>query len=202
MPATAKPRPETPPVLEPSGWVKLHGDVLYRYTVVRVGRPDVAENIVQETFLAALKSRHNFSGRSSERTWLMGILKHKVIDHFRRSSREVGVEDIEAVADRDPDPFDERGRWKVGPRGWGKSPDAAVEARQFRQVLRLCLEGLPERLARVFTLREMDQLDTGEVCKIMGITQTNLGVMLYRARQRLRQCLDTGWFAVPQEDRE
>lgn len=179
--------------LDPARWVDQHGDLMYRYALLRLGTPEAAENVVQETFVAGLKGLESFSGRSSERTWLMGIMKHKIIDHFRKRARELPTEDIEAVAE-ERESFEDNGKWKVGPRRW-RAPDETLEAADFWKAVQLCVHQLPERLAMAFTLREMDQLDSKEACKILGVTPTNLGVMMHRARMRLRSCLELGWFA-------
>jgi RNA polymerase sigma-70 factor (ECF subfamily) len=179
--------------LDPAGWVDRHGDVLYRFALARLRNGELAENCVQEAFLAALAARDTFSGRSSERTWLVGILKRKVYDHFRATAREAPAEDPDAELGPAPDLFDDRGRWKVGPAEWG-SPEGALTKAEFRAVLAACMEALPGRLRDSFTMREMDDMDTGELCKVLGVTETNLWVMLHRARTRLRQCLEENWF--------
>lgn len=179
--------------LDPAAWVDRHGDVLYRFALARLRNAELAENCVQETFLAALAARDTFSGRSSERTWLVGILKRKVYDHYRTTAREAPAEDPDAELGPVPDLFDDRGRWKVGPAEWG-SPDGDLEKAEFRAVLAACMEALPGRLRESFTMREMDGLDAGELCKVLGVTETNLWVMLHRARTRLRQCLEANWF--------
>ena len=178
--------------IDPARWVERHGDVMYRYALARVRDASVAENSVQEAFVAGLKGKESFSGRSSERTWLMGILKHKIYDHFRKVAREMPAEDIESMAEA-AQPFDEKGHWTVGPRAW-REPDAAVEAADFWKVLQVCIDEMPQRLAMAFTLREMDQISTKETCNILDVTQTNLGVMMHRARARLRGCLELNWF--------
>lgn len=183
----------SPSTLDPAGWVDRHGDVLYRFALARLRNAELAENAVQEAFLAALAALDSFSGRSSERTWLVGILKRKVYDHFRATAREAPAEDPDAELGPAPDLFDDRGRWKVGPADWG-SPDGDLEKAEFRAVLEACLEAMPDRLRMAFTMREMDDMDTGELCKVLGITETNLWVMLHRARTRLRQCLEANWF--------
>jgi RNA polymerase sigma-70 factor (ECF subfamily) len=192
------PEADTGELLQPELWVDRHGDVLFRYALARLRNRELAENAVQETFLAALKGRDSFTGRSSERTWLVGILKRKVFDHFRHSRREEPVDDPEAVSDETRDLFDERGRWKVGPTEWAV-PGASLEKNEFWRALERCLNALPDRLHRAFFLREMDDLETDELCKVLAVTETNLWVMLHRARARLRQCLETGWFAATGE---
>ncbi|MBW2735058.1 MAG: sigma-70 family RNA polymerase sigma factor [Deltaproteobacteria bacterium] len=182
-------------LLEPEHWVERHGDVLFRYALRRLGDAHQAENVVQEALLAALEGQGRFSGRSTERTWLVGILKHKVLDIFRRGRRAGEVEDIETAADQAlDDAFDGRGHWVSGPARWSQ-PDKAMESRQFLQVLTLCLEGLTQVQAQAFTLREMDGLQTEEICKVLGVSTTHLGVLLHRARGRLRSCLEGRWFA-------
>lgn len=178
----------------PEEWVDRYGDYLYRCALVRVREPQLAEDMVQETFLAALKAHGSFEGRSSEKTWLVGILKHKIIDHFRRNARESAVEDVEAMAD----PNDEMMTWRHWsifdrPGRWDGNPPEAAEDAAFWKVLASCLEGVPPRLARAFVLREIEDLSTEQICKALDITPTNLWVMLHRARARLRRCLELKW---------
>lgn len=179
---------------DPAQWVDLHADALYRFALPRVRDPNVAEELVQETFCAALEARDRYSGRAAERTWLVGILKHKIVDHFRRSTRE-RPEDAPELQDAvEEEFFDSKGRWKVQPGDWGQSPERALERNEFWSTLRYCMGHLPERLRQVFALREIDGIETQEVCKVMGITSTNLWVMMHRARNQLRHCLEINWF--------
>ncbi|RMH58442.1 MAG: sigma-70 family RNA polymerase sigma factor [Candidatus Hydrogenedentota bacterium] len=171
-----------------------HADYLFRYAVMRVRDPDVARDLVQETFLAALEKKASFSGKSSLRTWLTGILNHKVIDYFRGQKREsVGREEntTEKILD---EVFDEQGGWRKAPSPWTKSPEELIETTEFRRVFLECLERLPDNLFSVYTLREADGLETEEICKELQITPTNLWVMLHRARGQLRRCLERNWF--------
>ena len=183
----------------PDTWVDQHGDYLYRCAMLRVRDAEVAQDIVQETLLAALQARHSFAGQSAERTWLVGILKHKVIDYVRRASREKPFENLErlsAADDDDAPSFDEGGHWlnkHVGPADWACDPRKLAENTQFWEVLRYCLERLPERSAQVFSLKEIDGLDSDEVCKVLNVTPSNLWVLLHRARARLRDCFETKW---------
>lgn len=179
--------------LDPNEWVDRHGDVLYRFALARLRDPHLAENAVQDTFLAALRAQEGFGGRSSERTWLVGILKRKVIDHFRGRRREESVEDASEAHDATRDLFDERGRWKIGPAEWGR-PETPFERAEFLNALDLCLEDLSPRLREAFVLREIDEVATDEVCEAMSVKANNLWVMLHRARAGLRRCLELGWF--------
>ncbi len=178
---------------DPSTWVETHGDVLFRYALGRLGDPGAAENIVQETLLAALESRASFSGRSSARTWLIGILKHKIIDHFRKNSREISYDDVE-VAKEPEGVFSQRGKWINEPRRWDRTPDDALEDAQLWEAMEQCLAGLSPRLGQIFTLREMEGIKGPELCKVLNISATNLGVMIYRARSQLRSCLEKTYF--------
>lgn len=180
---------------DPSRWLELYGDTLYRYALLRVHRPEVAEDLVQETLLAALQSRHNFAGKASEKTWLVGILKHKIIDYFRKASREIlsNSDDESLIKGSDPY-FDEQGRWQIAIQAWSE-PDKSLERQQFQKALADCINKLPPRLATLFFLREFDGLSSEEICKALKVSTTNnLWVMLSRMRLRLRNCLDTHWF--------
>ena len=175
-------------------WLDLYGDVLYRYGITRVRNPEITEDLVQETLLAALKAQANFAGQSSEQTWLIGILKHKIIDYFRKASREKTQEfDDYLVADEDEDYFDQQGNWKVDLSSWSK-PDKAMEQEEFMLVLQDCIARLPSRMAQLFILREFDDMKSEEICEMMSIsTLNNFWVMLSRVRAQLRHCLDIKW---------
>jgi RNA polymerase sigma-70 factor, ECF subfamily len=141
---------------------------------------------VQEALLAALAAEKSFGGRSNLRTWLTGILKHKIVDQIRRSSKEQGVEtadDFDAL-------FDESGHWREAPQAW---PDQALEDKQFLAALQKCLDALPARTAQAFLMREHLGHDTSEICKALDVTATHCWVLLYRARMALRECLERGW---------
>lgn len=184
---------------DPETWPDRHGDYLFRCALLRVRDKALAEEIVQETFLAALKARGRFAGQSSERSWLIGIMKHKVVDQFRKTVRETPTEDLDWVGlDREPEgDFDEHGHWRLDgnvPRAWPGSPSLDLERRQFWETLQGCLGRLPPRMAQVFTLREVDELSADEVCATMQITPANLWVLLHRARRHLRRCLELHHF--------
>jgi len=189
------------PVLDPEVWVDEHGDYLFRYAMLRMRDRNLAEEIVQETFVAALRSKDSFSGRSSERTWLVGILKHKVIDYFRKRRRERPVSELTDEGDPEDGLFDQKAHWKSVPQTWDLRPEANFEAKEFWEQFRECLAGLRSREADAFFLRETEQLETSEICKILEVTSTNLAVILHRARKKLRKCLDTNWFGKNQEER-
>jgi RNA polymerase sigma-70 factor, ECF subfamily len=176
--------------VDPTQWVNQHGDVLYRFALLRVRNPSIAEELVQETFLAALKAAHSYQEQSSERTWLIGILKHKLVDHIRQARREVSSDDIEADVHAY---FNAVGGWAVPPSLSG-NPVSQTEQAELRRQLADCIRALPERHARAFVLTQVDGVLANETCKILGVSATNLWVLLHRARLRLRQCLETGGF--------
>ena len=178
---------------DPKEWVVLHGDYLFRWARFRTRDTRIAEDLVQETFLAALQARDRYQGRSSERTWLAGILKHKIMNYFYKASREKPVQYDGQMTDGSENPFNDQGNWQspaIGPREWTGDPSQILERKEFWDVLTRCLAELPPRLAQAFSLRELDDLDSKEICKILNVSATNLGVMLYRARSRLRRCLE------------
>jgi RNA polymerase sigma-70 factor (ECF subfamily) len=185
---------------DPATWVDQHGDFLFRYALSRLGNRAVAEDLVQETFLAALRAERTFAGRSAERTWFVGILKHKIIDHLRRQGRERPLSAVNSSEEMSEELFDKKGWWQVKPAKWPADPSEVLETKEFWEAFRHCLEDLPQRLAAVFSLREMDELSTDEVCDALKVTPGNLGVLLYRARMGLRRCLEINWFSTKTEE--
>lgn len=179
---------------DPSTWVDEHGDYLYRYALSRLLDPHLAEELVQETFLGALKSLESYRGQASIKTWLVGILKHKIVDHYRKAGREKPYESVEKRHDRDPELFDQAGGWKIGPDRWKVDPGKIQENREFWETFRKCLLKLPKKQIDLFTLRELEGKKSAEICMLLDITPTNLWVMLYRARMSLRKCLEDNWF--------
>jgi RNA polymerase sigma-70 factor, ECF subfamily len=153
----------------------------------------LAEEIVQDTFVAGLHAYKNYKGRFTLKTWLMGILKHKIIDHLRRKYRETASDRVEAIADGTDELSNEKGGWAVRPAKWSVNPDKAYEQKEFLDIFYKCLAGIPERPGEVFILREIDGLSTEELCKEMDISSTNSWTMLYRARMQLRRCLEVNW---------
>jgi RNA polymerase sigma-70 factor (ECF subfamily) len=162
---------------------------LLRYASLQLRDAHAAEDAVQETLLAALAGQAGFGQRASLRTWLTGILKHKIIDVIRRASREAPA----ASEDEFDALFDERGHWAETPLAW-PAPDASLDQKQFFAALEMCLKRLPEKTAQTFMMREHLGLETDEICKELGITSTHCWVLLYRARMALRECLTKEWF--------
>lgn len=178
----------------------LHGDYLFRYALARLRDPARAEDVVQETFLAALKGGKQFEGRSAEKSWLVGILKNKIYDHFRKASRETAFTDLDFYADEESDRFVADGLMKdgwiheLGPLEWSTEPGATLDSEEFWRTYKDCNGKLPKNVATVFNLREVDGVESKEICAILNISEGNLWVMLHRARMALRRCLETNWF--------
>jgi RNA polymerase sigma-70 factor, ECF subfamily len=192
---------------DPSAWLDAHGDYLYRYALVRLRDQSLAEDAVQEALVAALRSPGSFGGRASERTWLVGILKHKIVDHFRRTARETPLDPDEGREIEPNHLFMQTGEWVghwvaaaepeksyLGPIDWKSTPEDLVMRDEFWMIFDGCLKPVPHRLASAFTLREIDGLSSEEICDILGVSVKNLWVMLHRARAHLRNCLEQNWF--------
>ncbi len=182
---------------DPAVWLDLHGDVLFRYALWRVRNAEEAEELVQETLLAGLRGRERFTGRSSQRTWLVGILRRKIVDHFRGAGRSRSDDRLRPSDHAPGELFDKRGHWTVRLRPWPSDPAQAFEAEEFWTVLDKCVGKLPQAMADAFALREMEELSAEDICKILSISTSNLWTQLHRARGLLRQCLELNWFQNP-----
>jgi RNA polymerase sigma-70 factor (ECF subfamily) len=184
----------TAPILDPTTWVDAHGDFLYRFALARVLDPEAAEELVQQAFLAALAARNSFRGRSSERTWLVAILKRKVADWLRDAVRRAARQ--EPLPEKATDAlFTRAGKWKKKPDEWSPDdPGREMNRAEFRETLTSCLGKLPARLRQAFVLRHIDEESADQIRKAVGVSATNLGVMLHRARLRLWRCLTVNWF--------
>lgn len=172
-----------------------HQGYLLRYARLQLRNDAWAEDAVSETLLAALAKPQSFGNRSQLKTWLVGILKHKVIDILRQRQREVSLDagDGDGGEELDALMFKADGHFASRPAEWG-DPEQALKSRQFFEVLETCAEKLPAAMARVFMMREWLELSSEEICKELQLTPTNLYVQLHRARLRLRECLELNWF--------
>ncbi len=198
-PSSSPPGPKGTGDSSPERWVDEYGDVLFRFALARLRDTSRAEDLVQETFLAALKGRQRFEGRSAEQSWLIGILKHKILDHYRKAGRETAFTDLEFYAEEEGKPFIPdgpfEGGWihEIGPSEWD-APGASLDKDAFWKTFQDCNGKLPHKVAAVFTLREVDGVESKEICSLLNISESNLWVMLHRARMALRRCLETNWF--------
>lgn len=176
-----------------------HRAYLLRFARLQLRNETWAEDAVSETMLAALTKPQSFANRSQLKTWLVGILKHKVIDALRHHSREVCG--LDSSDDEGADPLDylgfkADGHFSQAPADWG-NPEQRMSSRQFFEVLDACTNKLPASQGRLFLMREWLELSSEEICKELNLTPTNLYVQLHRARLRLRECLELNWFAKP-----
>lgn len=186
--------------LDPERWVEGHCDSLYRYALARVANPETAKDLVQETLLAAWRSAERFAGRASERTWLLRILRNKLVDHYRKPRPEFPAEGINELAELEARQFVQSGLHKGGwtslgsPSHWQDAAECMQKA-EFWEVVHRCVGKLPPSAAHVFVMREVDGDSTDEICSTLNINRNHLGVLLHRARLALRRCLDLNWFS-------
>ncbi|HEY5742855.1 MAG TPA: sigma-70 family RNA polymerase sigma factor [Terrimicrobiaceae bacterium] len=182
---------------DPRRWVDEHGECLYFYALKRVRMPEVAEDLLQETFLAGIRSLGKFERRSSERSWLVGILKNKIYDHLRMARRETSFTDMAFLAGDGSSNLHVADCLNLANNGQERKAETEeVRHRaEFWRTMGDCLSRLPKRHAVVFMLRELDGMSTREICRTVSVSESNLWVMLHRARIALRQALERNWFA-------
>lgn len=177
--------------LNPDNWIDNYSDYLFNYTISRVNDREMAKDLVQDTFFAALKSMKNFKGDANERTWLIAILKRKIIDHYRKINSKKGQAEVrmsynsdEAEGDwleeRVSDPFD-------------KTAEDKLENEELGDAIYNCLSKLPEKQANVFKMKTIEGLDTETICNELNITASNLWVIIHRARNAMAECLEENW---------
>ncbi|MCI0366436.1 MAG: sigma-70 family RNA polymerase sigma factor [Phycisphaerales bacterium] len=186
-------------------WLDEHGDYLFAFAMKRIQNAHTAEDLVQETLLAAMTAQGSFEARSTVRSWLVGILKHKIGDYIRANARENPAKgrahetepmSEENLATWGESQFSARGKWKVRPGKWSSDPTVETERAELGRVLDDCLDKLPSNTAEVFLLSESRGHSAESVSKVLGLSTTNIGVILYRARMALRRCLELSWFGV------
>jgi len=182
-------------ILNPNKWVELHADYLYNYTIGRINNQDTAKDIVQDTFFAALKAQNNFKGQASERTWLISILKRKIIDHYRKINSVKGKAEVKMNFYSDGD---REGEWieERVPSNWNSEIEKVIENTELSEAIEKCIDKLPEKYAIVFRMKTIQEFDTEEICKELEITSSNLWVIIHRARTQLRKCMEQSWFKI------
>jgi RNA polymerase sigma-70 factor (ECF subfamily) len=180
-------------ILSPNKWIDNYADYLFNYAVVRVNNSDTAKDLVQETFFAGLKSAKNFEGKSTERTWLVSILKRKIIDHYRKINSKKGQAEVRMSF---YESGDNEGRWieERVPQSWGNDAAKSIESRELQEAIDNCINKLPEKYAMVFKMKTIQEFETEEICKELNITPSNLWVIIHRARTQLRSCMEENWF--------
>jgi RNA polymerase sigma-70 factor (ECF subfamily) len=174
-------------------WIDNYADYLYNYSISRVNDSDVAKDLVQETFFAGLKSAKNFQGKASERTWLVAILKRKIIDYYRKINSKKGQAEVRINF---YDNGENEGSWleERVPQSWDNSAEKIIENEELKEQLESCIACLPEKYGIVFNMKTIQEFETDEICKELDITPSNLWVMIHRARTQLRKCMEENWF--------
>lgn len=178
--------------LDPNKWVDTYSDYLYNYTIVRVNDHEIAQDLISETFFAGLKSKDNFKGEASERTWLIAILKRKIIDHYRKINSNKGKAEVRI----NYNDSENEGDWleeKVSD-PYSKNAQDSLENEELGMAIFGCLDGLPEKQATIFRMKTVDGIDTEAICNEFNITASNLWVIIHRARKAMADCLEKNWF--------
>lgn len=178
--------------LNPNKWIDLYSDYLYNYTIVRVNDKIIAEDIVQDTFLAGLKSMKNFKGQASERTWLVSILKRKIIDYYRKINSNKGQAEVKINFSTDEDEGDWLQNRVADP--FDKTAEDTLQNEELGNAIYNCLDKLPSKQAQVFKLKTIQGFDTETICNELNITASNLWVIIHRARTAMASCLEKNWF--------
>ncbi|MGJ8745876.1 sigma-70 family RNA polymerase sigma factor [Polaribacter sp.] len=179
--------------LDSSKWIDNYADYMFNYAVVRVNNSDTAKDLVQDTFFAGLKSAKNFQGKSTERTWLISILKRKIIDYYRKINSNKGKAEVRMNFYSDGE---NEGNWieERVPQSWSNDSESNIENEELKNQLEACIDNLPEKYAMVFRMKTIQEFETEEICKELDITASNLWVIIHRARTQLRRCMEDNWF--------
>ncbi len=178
----------------PPTWVARYADALFNYAIMRISDRETARDMVQDTFLAALRGTTSFRGDSSEKTWLFSILKNKIIDHYRKNAAENVVPLSEDDAGHDYY-FGEDGGWKdtTKPSDWSASGQDEYRSKEFFDTLQRCLSKLTAQCRAVFSLKYLDELESDEICKELSVSPSNYWVIMHRAKLVLRHCIEKNW---------
>jgi len=183
-----------PNILNPQKWVSEHSDYLYNYALFKVSNEMMAQDLVQDTFVAGLNAQTSFKGNSTERTWLVSILKRKIIDHYRKSSVRKNTINTDFSM-----PFNAGGMYKKHwsdsgqPNKWKIDTSNDLEREEFQRILALCLSYLPEHWRDIFHLKLIEEASGEEICKDLNITSSNLWVIIHRAKLKMRACIEKNW---------
>lgn len=177
----------------PQEWVERYGDMLFQYTLARVNDRELAEDLVQDCFLSALKARGKFREESTEKTWLFAILKNKIIDHYRRRARKIETEGS-TYPDEDLDFFTEEGGWQRDrmPAAWD-ADRVDIENKELGMLLHHCKNGLKNLVREVYILKYLEDMAPAEICKVLNISSSNYWILLHRARLQMRECIEKKW---------
>ena len=181
-------------LLNPNKWIELYSDYLFNYTISRINDREIAKDIIQDTFFAGLKSMKNFKGEASERTWLISILKRKIIDYYRKINSVKGQAEVRMTYSN----TDNEGDWleeQVEDEGYLNALDT-LENTELGDAIYDCMAKLPEKQATVFKMKSILNYDTEKICNELKITPSNLWVIIHRARTSMAECLEKNWFKL------
>ena len=179
-------------LLNPNKWIDLYADYLFNYTITRVNDKEIAQDLIQETFLAGLKSMKNFKGEASERTWLISILKRKIIDYYRKINSNKGKAEVRMTYNSD----ENEGDWleeRVADT-YEKNAEEDILNSELEDAIYNCLSKLPVKQATVFKMKTILGYETEVICNELNITPSNLWVILHRARVAMAECMEKNWF--------
>jgi RNA polymerase sigma-70 factor (TIGR02943 family) len=186
-------------ILEPNNWVDRYSDYLYNFAYYRVSNQALAEDLVQDTFLAGINARHTYKGQASEKTWLVSILKNKIIDHYKKAStRNESPLQLSTYEAPSYDHFfnkKKKGEWQKesAPKDWGDNSASLTETKEFYTILEKCVTALPVKWQGVFKMSLLDDKDSALVCKEFKLSSSNFWVIMHRAKLQLRECLEKNW---------
>jgi len=180
-------------ILDPNRWIDNYADYLFNYTITRLDDTELAKDIVQETFFSGLKAMKNYRGDASERTWLVSILKRKIIDQYRKMNSKKGKAEIRVNFYEEGG---KKGKWleECVPQTWGNEAEQNIESKELGLAINNCVNALPEKYRVVFKMKTMHNIDTEEICNELDISSSNLWVIIHRARLQLRKCMEENWF--------
>lgn len=186
-------------MMDPAAWVDDYGDALLRFAYYRLNNQALAEDLVQDTFLAAFKAKDRFSGKATVKTWLTGILKNKIIDHYRKKNRTQSMSELATFYERQEEElFDQDGHWNYDnpsvPNDWQPEQVKQVNNADFMKQFHQCADKLPKKVRQVFIMREVDGYSSEEICEQLELSRANLWTILHRARMALRTCLEANLY--------
>lgn len=180
---------------EPRQWVNRYADYLYRYAITRINEQEIARDLVQETFLAALEKIHRFEGKSAEKTWLTAILKHKIIDVYRKKSSGLNGGVQPALQEQEDFFNEDDGHWTTAhsPQEFIHEQEDPLQSKEFNKILQQCMDKLPGLWNAVFRMKHMDDESTELICTELKVTPSNFWVIIHRTKLSLRACLQKNW---------
>jgi len=188
-------------ISNPQTWVNLYSNYLFKFAMMRLRNREVAEDMVQETFLSALKAINNFEGKSTEKTWLTSILKNKILDYWKKSSTKNETL-VNKVSDDDSfynhffEIEERKGHWTENnsPQMWQSQGENKLEQKEFYKILESCMAKLNDKQGAVFKLKFIEDLESNFICKELDLTSSNYWVLMHRAKLLIRECIEKNWF--------